>query len=105
MPDILLGKEMTVQHFAEQIRTDQSLDCRLIECNLYKTFLSIWLFGKGSQPSRHAGGYEADRVEHQNFFERDVAVSAVAVIHVVSPPFLKGRCRCLTLSSGDGRRI
>lgn len=34
-------EEMTVQHFAEQIRTDQSLDCRLIECNLYKTFLSI----------------------------------------------------------------
>ena len=34
-------EEMTVQHFMEQIRTDQSLDCRLIECNLYKTFLSI----------------------------------------------------------------
>lgn len=34
-------EEMIVQHFIEQIRTDQSLDCRLIECNLYKTFLSI----------------------------------------------------------------
>ena len=32
---------MVVQHFVEQVRTDQSLDCRLIECNLYKTFLSI----------------------------------------------------------------
>lgn len=34
-------EELTVQHFVEQIKTDQSLDCRLIECNLYKTFLSI----------------------------------------------------------------
>ena len=33
--------EMIVQHFVEQLRTDQTLDCRLIECNLYKTFLSI----------------------------------------------------------------
>ena len=33
--------EMIVQHFVEQITTDESLDCRLIECNLYKTFLSI----------------------------------------------------------------
>ena len=32
---------MVVQHFVEQVKTDQSLDCRLIECNLYKTFLSI----------------------------------------------------------------
>ena len=32
---------MVVQHFVEQDRTDLSLDCRLIECNLYKTFLSI----------------------------------------------------------------
>lgn len=34
-------EEMAVQHFVEQIKTDQSLDCRLIECNLYKIFLSI----------------------------------------------------------------
>lgn len=35
------AEEMTVQHFVEQITTDQSLNCRLIECNLYQTFLSI----------------------------------------------------------------
>ena len=34
-------EEMIVQHFVEQIKTDQSLGCHLIECNLYKTFLSI----------------------------------------------------------------
>jgi len=34
-------EEMIVQHFIDQIKTDPSLDCRLIECNLYKTFLSI----------------------------------------------------------------
>lgn len=34
-------KEMTVTHFLNQLRTDPSLRCRLIECNLYKTFLSI----------------------------------------------------------------
>ncbi len=34
-------EEMAVCHFLEQIKTDQSLNCRLIECNLYKTFLSI----------------------------------------------------------------
>ena len=34
-------EEMIVQHFVEQVKTDQSLGCRLIECNLYKTFLSI----------------------------------------------------------------
>ena len=34
-------EEMTVTHFLEQIKTDQSLNCRLIECNLYRTFLSI----------------------------------------------------------------
>ncbi|MBQ7192874.1 MAG: hypothetical protein IJR98_00695 [Synergistaceae bacterium] len=33
--------EMVVQYFVEQIKTDQSLDCCLVECNLYKTFLSI----------------------------------------------------------------
>ena len=34
-------EEMTIQHFLEQLRTDQTLTCRIIECNLYKTFLSI----------------------------------------------------------------
>lgn len=34
-------EEMIVQHFVEQIKTDQLLECRLIECNLYKVFLSI----------------------------------------------------------------
>ena len=33
--------EMVVRHFANQLETDQSLDCHLIVCNLYKTFLSI----------------------------------------------------------------
>jgi len=52
----------------------------------FSSFLGLTLFGKGSKPSRHAGGYQADRVEHQNFFERVVAVTAVDVNHVVSPP-------------------
>ncbi|MDY4507164.1 MAG: DUF1788 domain-containing protein [Candidatus Faecousia sp.] len=33
--------EMAVQHFVGQITTDQRVPCRLIECNLYKIFLSI----------------------------------------------------------------
>ena len=33
--------EMQVRHFVEQIIVDQSMDCHLIERNLYKTFLSI----------------------------------------------------------------
>lgn len=33
--------EMTVRHFVEQLKPDQSLSCHLIEYNLYKTFLSI----------------------------------------------------------------
>ena len=32
---------MIVQHFVEQVKTDQSMSCRLIDCNLYKIFLSI----------------------------------------------------------------
>ena len=35
------AEEMTVTHFLGQLRTDTSLRCRLIKCNLYKTFLSI----------------------------------------------------------------
>ena len=35
------SEEMTVTHFLEQLKTDQSLGCRPIERNLYKTFLSI----------------------------------------------------------------
>ena len=35
------AEEMTVRHFVEQIVVDQSLNCHLIECNLYKTFLEI----------------------------------------------------------------
>ena len=34
-------EEMAVRHFTEKLMTDQSLNCHLIECNLYKTFLSI----------------------------------------------------------------
>jgi len=33
--------EMTVQHFIGQLITDQSLNCHLLERNLYRTFLSI----------------------------------------------------------------
>ena len=33
--------EMTVSHFIGQLKTDQSLKCRLIECNLYTAFLSL----------------------------------------------------------------
>lgn len=33
--------EMLVRQFIAQITTDQSINCRLIECNLYKTFLSL----------------------------------------------------------------
>ena len=32
---------MVVRHFVNQLETDQFLDCHLIVCNLYKTFLSI----------------------------------------------------------------
>ena len=35
------AEEMVVQHFIEQLKTDQSVNCRIMECNLYKTFLSI----------------------------------------------------------------
>lgn len=33
--------EMTSRHFVDQIKADQTLTCHLIECNLYKIFLSI----------------------------------------------------------------
>lgn len=33
--------EMTVRHFISQITTDQSISCNLVECNLYKIFLSL----------------------------------------------------------------
>ena len=33
--------EMTVSHFLQQLRMDQTLHCHLIEYDLYKTFLSI----------------------------------------------------------------
>lgn len=32
-------EEMAVKHFVNQIKTDQSLSCRLIDCDLYKIFL------------------------------------------------------------------
>lgn len=35
------SEEMVVQHFINQITTDQTLDCHLIECNLYKMFINI----------------------------------------------------------------
>lgn len=33
--------EMTVQHFINQIKTDSSVTCRVIDCNLYKIFLEV----------------------------------------------------------------
>ena len=33
--------EMAVRHFTEKLMADRSLNCRLIEYNLYKVFLSI----------------------------------------------------------------
>lgn len=36
-----VAEEMTVQHFIRQIVSDQSLSCHVMECNLYKIFLSI----------------------------------------------------------------
>ena len=33
--------EMAIRHFTEKLMTDQSLNCHLIEYNLYKVFLSI----------------------------------------------------------------
>lgn len=35
------SEEMMVRHFTEQIMTDQSMNCHLIEHNLYEVFLSI----------------------------------------------------------------
>lgn len=34
-------EEMAVQRFIDRIKIDQSLGCRVIECNLYKIFLSV----------------------------------------------------------------
>ena len=34
-------EEMTVRHFVEQLMVDQSLECHLIQCNLYQIFLKI----------------------------------------------------------------
>ena len=33
-------KEMTVKHFIEQIKSDRTMNCHLIEYNLYEVFLS-----------------------------------------------------------------
>ena len=33
--------EMTVRQFINQITTDQTINCHLVECNLYETFLSL----------------------------------------------------------------
>ena len=32
--------EMVVRQFIEQVTTDQTIACHLVECNLYKTYLS-----------------------------------------------------------------
>ena len=36
--------EMAVRHFTEKLMTDQSLNCHLIEYNLYKVFLILHLY-------------------------------------------------------------
>lgn len=33
--------ELIVQQFIDQITTDQSIGCNLVECNLYETFLAL----------------------------------------------------------------
>lgn len=33
--------EMTVRHFIRQIKSDQSMRCRIVECDIYKVFLEI----------------------------------------------------------------
>lgn len=33
--------EMVIRHFTNQIKTDQSLNCHVIECDLFQTFLAI----------------------------------------------------------------
>lgn len=33
--------EMKVRHFTDKLTVDQTLECRVIECNLYKMFLEI----------------------------------------------------------------
>lgn len=35
------AEEMAVRHFLEQITTDQTLNCHLAECNLYRLFMDI----------------------------------------------------------------
>ena len=35
------AEEMAVRHVVNQIKTDQTISCRLIECNMYKVFMSI----------------------------------------------------------------
>lgn len=34
-------EEQTVAHFIQQLRVDPTLNCRLMECDLYQTFLSL----------------------------------------------------------------
>lgn len=53
------AEEMTVTHFLDQIKIDQSLNCRLIECNLYKSICAVpetstrSLRGRTFSPSNH----------------------------------------------------
>lgn len=35
------AEEMTVQHFLDQVTTDQTINCHLIECNLFRIFIEI----------------------------------------------------------------
>ena len=34
-------EEMTVQHFLDQVITEQTINCHLIECNLFRIFIEI----------------------------------------------------------------
>ena len=35
------AEEMTVQHFIDQVTTDQTINCHLIECNLFRIFIEL----------------------------------------------------------------
>lgn len=49
--------EMVVRHFVNQLETDQSLDCHLIVCNLYKIFLDFHALGREIKRKREEKGW------------------------------------------------
>jgi hypothetical protein len=65
--------EMIVRHFTEQLIVDQSLDCHLIERNLYKVFLSICddkrITDKASQMEEKKGKEDSNKYLPEAFEE------------------------------------